>query len=85
MSEAERRCPVHSQPGADELDAWSCPDDCRDFLAELERRIDDVQIHGNFTRMSKVDGVWQRQTFRNHQPIHDPIPDRLFMVDGDGD
>jgi hypothetical protein len=85
MEPAERRCSLHSDPGADELDAWACPDDCKEFLAELERRIDDVQVHGNFTRMSVVDGVWYRQTFRNHKSIEQPRPDPLFNDRDEGD
>lgn len=75
MTEPERRCPVHSEPGADEAHAWPCPDDCQDFLAELERRIDDVKVNGNFTRVrTGDDGVIMAQKFRNHQPVGEPYP-----------
>lgn len=75
MTPAEDRCPVHSKPGADVLNAWPCPDDCQEFLAELERQLDDVRIHGNFVRMhTDDDGVRWRQSFRNHQPVGEPEP-----------
>lgn len=68
-----KRCPAHAQPDADLLHAWPCPDECEHFLAELERRIEDVQIHGNFTRLSTDEnGTQWWQTFRNHQPIDEP-------------
>lgn len=67
------RCPTHAQPDGDVLDAWPCPDDCLDFLAELERRIEDVKVSGNFTRMWRDDnGVFYRQKFRGHEPVEVP-------------
>jgi hypothetical protein len=65
----DRRCSVHAEPEGDALDAWPCPDDCLEFLDELERQIEDVKINGNFTRVWQKDGLWYRQTFRNHQPV----------------
>jgi hypothetical protein len=69
-----RHCPVHAEPGADVGHAWPCPDDCLDFLDELERRVQDVTVHGNFVRMSVVDGVLYRQHFRDHKPTGEPTP-----------
>lgn len=62
------------------LDAWNCPDECPDFLAELERRINDIKIQGNFTRMQVTDGVMYRQRYQNHQPIGEPEPVRAWPV-----
>jgi len=67
-----RRCPEHAEPQGDALDAWPCPDDCPDFLAELERRIDDIKLNGNFIRVTTIDGVQSRQEFRNHHPVGEP-------------
>jgi hypothetical protein len=84
MTEAERRCPTHSQPGADILDAWACPPDCLEFLDELERRLEDVKIHGNFTRLhTDDDGVRWKQVYRNHQPVGEPEP--WLKKDRDGE
>lgn len=75
MTTAARVCPVHAQPDADEAHAWPCPEDCPELLAELERRIEDVEIHGNFTQVTKGDdGRWLKQTFRNHQAVGEPMP-----------
>lgn len=70
---AAQHCPVHAEPGADVLHAWPCPDDCRHFSAELERRVEDVHVHGNYTRTWTDDnGFRYRQRFRNHQPVEEP-------------
>jgi hypothetical protein len=82
MTEPERRCPVHSEPGADEAHAWPCPDDCLDFLAELERRIEDVRVNGNFIRTWVENGVYWKQTFRNHEPVGEP--ERWDLPNRDG-
>jgi hypothetical protein len=71
-----RRCSVHAEPDADLLGAWSCPDDCPEFLAELERRIEDVKVHGDFTRVFARRGVLWRQKFRDHKPVGRP---RVFL------
>lgn len=68
-----RRCPDHSTPGTDEFNAWPCPDTCPHFQAEIERRIDDIQIAGNYIRTWTDDnGTFWKQTFRNHKPIDEP-------------
>jgi hypothetical protein len=78
-----RHCPVHAEPGADVGHAWPCPDDCPGFLAELERRIEDVQVHGNFTRTWRdEDGVFYKQEFRNHEPVGEP--ERWDLPNRDG-
>lgn len=64
-----RRCPVHAAPDADVLEAWSCPDDCQDWLAELERRIDEVTVMGNFVRVKFRMGVMFRLRYENHKPV----------------
>lgn len=67
------RCPIHDAPDAGPCDRWNCPEDCLEWLDEMERRIKDMEIHGNYVRTSVVDGVFSRQTFRNHQPIDEPV------------
>lgn len=71
------RCPVHAEPTGTELNAWPCPDECPEFHAELERRIEDVTVHGNYTRITTINGMSMRQTFRNHHPVGDPTPWRI--------
>jgi hypothetical protein len=66
------RCLAHDPPDASGLTAWSCPEDCPDFLDEIDRRIADVDNHGNFIRTTVGGGVFYRQTFRNHQPVGEP-------------
>lgn len=65
-------CPVHADADADEAYAWACPVECEHLLDELERRIDEVR-KGNFVRMTNRDGVLYRQSFRDHQPIEEPV------------
>lgn len=68
------RCPVHASKQYPELNAWPCPDECPDFLAELEHRIEDVQVHGNFVRTWRADdGTFYKQHYRDHQPVAEPI------------
>ncbi len=69
------RCPDHAQPDADALNAWPCPDTCQHFVDELERRIHDVKVNGNFTRMwTDDDGQRWKQKFRNHTEVEEPQP-----------
>lgn len=68
------RCPVHDDPDAGEFERWSCPLECEHFTAELDRRIHDVQVNGNYTRLTKIDGVMCKQQFRNHEPLEEPKP-----------
>jgi hypothetical protein len=71
MTEPERQCLVHGVLD----DPWPCPDFCEHFRAELERRIDDVRIGGNFIRLfTDDDGRRMLQKFRNHQPDGEPYP-----------
>lgn len=68
------RCPVHSTPGASVLDAWACPCGCEHFTAEIDRRIDDIVVHGNFSRIARgEDGLMYRQQFANHEPVGEPV------------
>lgn len=70
-----QRCPTHSRHSDNPLNAWACPDECPHFEAELVRRIDDVKVHGNFTRMWRTkDGEMVKQRFENHQPVAEPEP-----------
>lgn len=72
MTEPPYWCPAHGQPGG--FREWACPDDCEHFRAELERRIDDVKVNGNFTRTYTDDsGQRWKQRFRNHRPVDAPI------------
>lgn len=67
------RCPVHDHPDSQPNESWGCPEDCPDWLTEVDRVVEDVQIHGNFIRTIMTDGVVYRQTFRNHQPVGEPV------------
>lgn len=68
MTDSPNRCPVHWSEGLG--GEWSCPDFCEHFLAELERRVHDVEANGNFFRMSQDDdGSRWLQKFRNHEPV----------------
>ena len=50
-----------------------CPDDCRHFLAEIERVMDEVS-GGTFIRISEgEDGALYRQKFENHEPVGEPV------------
>jgi hypothetical protein len=49
------------------------PEDDPQFLAELERRIEDIKLHGDFVRTQVIDGVIYKQTYRNHQPHGEPV------------
>ncbi len=71
------RCPVHVDPHHPDQ-AWPCPDECPDYLAELDRRIEDVKVNGNFTRVSLVDGFYERQQYRSHQPVGEPTRGRPY-------
>lgn len=69
---------MHAEPDSDRLHAWACPDDCQDFLDELERRIEDVKVHGNFTRVLVKNGLMFLQKFRNHKAIERPQPQHHY-------
>ena len=69
MSEDERFCPDHALPGSDLLERWACPDTCLYFLDELERRIDDVRVNGNFVRVRFRRHRMFKQYYRNHRPV----------------
>lgn len=73
-----RRCPVHAEPDAEVLWAWPCPDDCEHFHAELELRIEDMKVYGNFTRIMVKNGVMFMQKFRNHKAVERPQPQRSY-------
>lgn len=73
MTDFPTSCPVHAPPDPDVLNAWCCPDDCEHFHRELQRRINDVKINGNFYRIwSGDDGLRWKQQFRNYQPVGEP-------------
>lgn len=73
-------CPEHGRDTDGEFDGWShCPIrvdldgvehlDCRHFLAELQRRINEMQA-GNYVRTWRDDdGTRWKQKFREHQPV----------------
>lgn len=66
-------CPVHGQ--RDNFREWSCPDDCEHLARELDRRIDDVKINGNFIRTwTDEDGKRWKRRFSNHVPVEEPRP-----------
>lgn len=68
-------CPVHGDIG-DPMDAWPCPDDCTHFALELERRVENVQVHGNYFKLLGPigDGAGLMQEYRNHVPVGPPRP-----------
>lgn len=74
VDEDVRRCPVHSEPGADELERWVCPDECQHFLDELERRFTDVTVNGNYVSVTFRRGVMYRREFSNHKPVSRWMP-----------
>lgn len=85
IEEAPEFCPVHGDFASESL-RWACPDDCPHFLAELERRVIDVKVHGNFTRMTTDDyGRMWLQRFRNHEPVGEPERWPAFDKDGGDD
>lgn len=54
-----------------------------DGLAEIERRIDDMQTGGNFVRAWTDDaGRWWSQQYRNHVPAGEPSR-RFRSLDGE--
>lgn len=66
-------CPVHADAGVDTINAWACPDDCEHFAEELQRRIDDIRINGNYTSVFTDDaGLTWRQHYRKHLPVGEP-------------
>lgn len=76
MSDEIEFCPVHSHEGADLLYRWACPDECDQFLAEIDRRIGAVQDGHYFrviTRRHKK-RVFMLQEYRNHKPVGKPKP-----------
>lgn len=68
------RCPVHAAPEDGEFDAWPCPDYCEFFAAELDRRIHDVSVNGNYWRTWDEDGVRYMQQYKNHEPVGESKP-----------
>lgn len=73
---SNERCSVHAPRDSDGLDGFPCPDECPEFTAELERRIDEVNVHGNYFRLLDRDGDGPRlvQEYRNHVPLGPPRP-----------
>lgn len=75
-------CPEHAPPNADIFNSWPCPDDCHHFIAELERRIDDIKVNGNYVRVWKDDdGAYWREEYANHQPTGPKIMCRSILGD----
>lgn len=65
----DHACPEHAPDNADIFNAWPCPDDCPQFIAELERRINDIQINGNYIRVWRDNnGQHWREEVTEHQP-----------------
>lgn len=79
MTDHPDRCPVHStdEPGHE----WPCPmahegdppdaETCPHFVAEIERRIEDIK-GGHYFKYEKTLNGWQSQEYRNHQPYGEP-------------
>lgn len=63
------RCPVHAEPDSNSLNTWPCPFDCEHFGNEMVRRLYDVRVKGNFTRMTFRKGRVFTQEYRNHKPV----------------
>lgn len=62
-------CPEHAPTNADIFNAWSCPDDCPHLIAELERRINDITINGNYIQVWRDNnGQYWREEYDGHQP-----------------
>jgi hypothetical protein len=73
MEEQIYYCPDHGTPES----PWPCTEaealTCTYFAAELDRRVHDVSVNGNYVR-SWVDGEgrWWKQACRNHLPVGEP-------------
>lgn len=69
-------CPVHAPAAPTMLDSWACPDDCAHFHAELERRMDEVFVKGNFYRLTKrrIGGRMAVQFYRGGIAVALPRP-----------
>lgn len=54
---------------------WTCPNGCEQFVAEMERRVHDVKVNGNYSEVrTDSDGSMWIQEFRGHAPFGEPRP-----------
>lgn len=82
MTDKQQRCPVHGrdEPGWE----WPCPvasegdppgsETCPHFVAEIERRTEDIRDGNYISGWRDDDGNWWSQEYRNHQPHTDTEP-----------